>query len=479
VIAPSIEPVPARAPADPRRAAPVTAAAPPAALAVARRYRSWRIRVFAACWTMYATYYLCRANISVAVPELKKLLGGGQVTPQAELMVGWIMTGLLLAYGFGQLINGLLGDRFGPRRVATVGMAVSALMNLLFGLAASFPAFLGIWIVNGLFQATGAPSRIKVMANWFPPQRRGRMMGLLGTDYVVGNALSWLLSGWLVSSYGWRWVFLVPSAILAASAVHFWLRVRNAPEDVGLPTIEEQERGSGGHGSGGGKTGADGKPDGQGARATDDRHAGWGFVLRQALLNWRVWVVGLAYFGVDLFRYGFLAWSFDYLVSHGAPVGKAVLQILMLPLVGAVGIVSSGWLTDRLGGRRAPVISVMLLVAAGLAVVFRLLTTEGGGFLLPLVVLGGIGFFLYGPHLLMGATIAMDLGSRKASATASGVIDWLGYMGAAVAGVGTAWTKTHWGWNGAFALWVAAAALAGLLMLTLWNTRSRTDQEYL
>mgnify|MGYP000022349798 CR=1 FL=1 len=52
---------------------------------------------------------------------------------------------------------------------------------------------------------------------------------------------------------------------------------------------------------------------------------------------------------------------------------------------------------------------------------------------MPMILLGAIGFFLYGPHLLMGATIAMDLGSRKASATASGVIDCLGYMGAAVA----------------------------------------------
>jgi OPA family glycerol-3-phosphate transporter-like MFS transporter len=96
-----------------------------------------------------------------------------------------------------------------------------------------------------------------------------------------------------------------------------------------------------------------------------------------------------------------------------------------------------------------------------------------------MVLLGGIGFFLYGPHLLMGATIAMDLGSRKASATASGVIDWLGYMGAAVAGVGTAWAKNNWGWDGAFILWISAAVLAGLMMLTLWSYKTPQDQEFM
>ena len=59
----------------------------------------------------------------------------------------------------------------------------------------------------------------------------------------------------------------------------------------------------------------------------------------------------------------------------------------------------------------------MLFVAAALAWVFRSIPAEGH-MMLSLLVLGGIGFFLYGPHLLMGATIAMDLGSRKASATA-------------------------------------------------------------
>jgi len=414
---------------------------------------------------MYATYYIARANISVAVPELEKYLGGGEKTAASILLVGYILTGSKLAYGFGQLINGLLGDRFGPRRVASVGMALSAVANLLFGLAGSFPAFMGIWLANGLFQATGAPSRIKVLANWFSPHNRGRMMGFLGTDYVVGNVISWVLSGYLLVNYGWRWVFFVPAGIIALSALHFYLRVRNAPEDVGLPSIERFEKMKAG-------TALSDEPE-----AEEDSYAGWEFILKKAVLNRKVWIVGFAYFGVDLFRYGFLDWSFSYLMEQGAPVGKSIIKIIMLPLVGAVGIILSGWLTDRMEGRRAPVIAIMLFISAGLAWVFRILPQ--GEFALSLLVLGGIGFFLYGPHLLMGATIAMDLGSRKASATASGIIDWLGYMGAAVAGVGTAWVRSRWGWDGAFALWISAAILAGLLMMLLWNVKAEVDQEYM
>ena len=439
---------------------------------VSRQYRGWRFRVFFAAWSMYATFYLCRANISVAVPELQNLLGGGTATEKSILLVGAILTGTKLAYGFGQLINGLLGDRFGPRRVATVGMVISGCMNLAFGLAGSFPAFMGIWLVNGLAQATGAPSRIKMLANWFSPTQRGKMMGFLGTDYVVGNAVSWIMSGWLLTHYGWRAVFFVPSGIMAFSALHFWWRARNAPEDVGLPTIESYEKLLSGEADAEAELGP--PPEG------GDVHAGWDFVVKQALLNPKVWIVGFAYFGVDLFRYGFLDWSFAYLIDQGAPVGKAVLKIAMLPTVGALGIISSGWLTDKLGGRRAPVISVMLIISAILAGVFRYTSQAGdeGSMTISLVVLGGIGFFLYGPHLLMGATIAMDLGSRKASATASGVIDWLGYMGAAVAGIGTAWARNVWGWDGAFALWIGSAVLAAGLMLLLWNYKTDDSAEF-
>ncbi len=427
--------------------------------------RKWRIRVFIAAWTMYATYYLCRLNFSIAVPALKKFLGGGKVTPDSDMMVGTIMTALFLAYALGQVVNGLLGDRFGPRKVGTIGMVVSATMNLLFGLVGSFPAFVAIWAVNGFFQATGAPSRIKVLSNWFPPRERGKMMGFLGTDYVVGNAVSWLLAGWLLQNYGWRYVFIVPAFIFFASAAHFFFRVRNAPEEVGLPTIEELE---------GRKTGA--SPE---AGAGGDVHAGWGFVFRQTFMNPKVWIVAVAYFGVDLFRYGFLGWSFDYVIEHGAPVDKGVIKVVMVPFFGAAGIILSGWLSDRIGGRRGPVTAVMLFVVALLAWVFRLLPSGPGNFWLPLLTLAGIGFFLYGPHLIMGATLAMDLGSRKASATASGIIDAMGYLGAAVSGVGTAWAKRNWGWDGAFLLWISGALVAGVLMLLLWNYRVQEDREYL
>jgi sugar phosphate permease len=422
------------------------------------------VRVFFAAWSMYASYYLCRVNLSLAQPFIRDDL---HLTDQ---QMGWIATVLMVAYGVGQIINGLLGERVGPRRMATTGMLISALANVAFGLSFTVPALLACWAVNGYAQSTGAPMRIKVLANWFPPHDRGRMMGLLGTDGNVGNLLCWLLVGlWVLPMYGWRAAFFVPAGIFLMSALHFWWRVRNQPEDVGLPSIEAWEAmraAQPGGATGAATQAAGGEEDGD----------SWRYILKQSLGNPRVWLVGLAYFGVDLIRYGFMIWAPTFMVDQGAHVAKATLNMVMMPLAALPGIIVSGWITDRIGGRRAPVIAIMLFVLAGLAWAYPRI--PAGDVFLTMACMAAIGFFLYGPHLMMGATIAIDLGSRKASAAASGFIDALGYAGAAVAGFGTAYVKDAWGQGAAFWLWISGALFAGVLMLTLWNWKPPANRKY-
>ena len=426
--------------------------------------KRWRVRVFVTCWTMYASYYLARQNIAIAIPSLESEMG------LTKIEIGWITTGLFIAYSIGQLVHGIMGDRFGARKLGTIGMVVSGIANIFFGLAYTFPMFVSLWVISGFFQATGAPLRIKTIANWFPTKSRGKVMGFLGTDYMAGNVVCWLLSGWLVSELGWRYVFIVPGIIFLGSAVHFYFRIRNQPEDVGFPPLEELERLAEG-----GAPAQDGQA--TAAQEDDEGDVPMSFILKQSLGNFRVWIVGFAYFGVDLIRYGFMVWAPTYMFEQGAPISEAAYKSVMIPLVGSAGIIASGWLSDKIGGRRAPIISVMLFILCGLAVWYRYV--PAGDWIMTLILLGAIGFFLYGPHLLMGATIAMDLGSRKASAAASGVIDSMGYLGAALAGVGTAYIREAYGWDGAFILWISGGLFAALLILTLWKYKPPEDRMYM
>ena len=142
-------------------------------------------------------------------------------------------------YAVGQIINGTLGQRFGARRMMTVALVMASLTNLLFSFTSSFPAMLALWAINGYAQSAGWSLLVQVLSNWNTSKRRGTVMGLISTCYSVGNVMSWVLAGLLCESFGWRAAFWVPSLILMPMAVVFFLFLRNAPEDAGLPPVRD------------------------------------------------------------------------------------------------------------------------------------------------------------------------------------------------------------------------------------------------
>ncbi len=170
-------------------------------------FKYWRKRIFLTTWITYGTFYLCRVNLSIAVPGIMGEFG------YSKTAMGAIMTALLIAYAAGQFINGQMGDKFGARRLITLGIIASALLNIAFGFSPGITVMIAIWALNGYFQSMGWAPTVKTIANWFPPNMRGKMGGLLGSSYQIGNAFTWALSGFVVGLFGWRWAFWIPAAL--------------------------------------------------------------------------------------------------------------------------------------------------------------------------------------------------------------------------------------------------------------------------
>ena len=153
--------------------------------------------------------------MSIAIPGIMEEFG------YTKTIMGGVLAALFGAYAFGQFVNGQLGDKFGGRIMVSLGLILSALFNLLFGFSPTLTAMVVIWALNGYVQSMGWAPSVKTIANWFPRRMRGRIGGILGSSYQIGNALSWLLAGFLATYLDWRWLFYVPTIILAAAAVHW------------------------------------------------------------------------------------------------------------------------------------------------------------------------------------------------------------------------------------------------------------------
>ena len=424
-------------------------------------FGSWKIKMLLFAWITYASFYLIRVNYSVAIPMIQDEFG----FTKTEL--GLVATSLFFAYAIGQFINGQLGDKFKARRMIAFGLIFSVLLNILFGFSGIFlggMVFLWsiviIWGLNGYFQSMGWAPTVKTIANWFSKEERGKISGFVGTSYILGGAISTALAGAIAGvTSDWRWLFWAPAFICVIIAIHWYLRAKNAPEEIGLPTIEEIS-----------EQNVDRKD------TKEDHHIGFKETLLLVSKNKYIWLAGFTLFCLNIVRYGFMTWGVSIFHEQTGSIIYSAYKMVAFPLAGCTGAIFAGWFSDRyLSSRRAPIAAVMLFLLAIFCILFSV--TQDSHWAVGLIILLGIGFFTFGPHVLVVGAIPMDFGSRKAASSATGFIDGLGYIGAAITGVGSGFLADQFGWGAAFSFWIIGAAIGGILMLIMWNVKPK-KREY-
>jgi OPA family sugar phosphate sensor protein UhpC-like MFS transporter len=82
------------------------------------------------------------------------------------------------------------------------------------------------------------------------------------------------------------------------------------------------------------------------------------------------------------------------------------------------------------------------------------------------------GFLSYGPDTLLSGAAAQDVGETRAAATATGLIDGIGHLGAVVSPFLVIFVSEHYGWDRLFLIFAGTAFLSGLILLPLWNLRA-------
>ncbi len=438
----------------------------------------WRARIFVLTWVCYAAYYLTRKNYAVALPEIIKEFGWSKSD------VGIVVTAYLASYAVGQFVNGVLGDRLGARRLIALGFGLTAAMSIGLGMSGTIFMMTAFYGINGLAQSTGWPSVNKVMASWYPPEVRGRVMGWWGTNYAVGSALASGVSAFVMDQLGWRAAFYIPAAMSIGVGGLIVLLIRNKPEDVGLPFRDPVIDGA---------PVTDGAPviDGDGANAEepaqteqeqprssdppvqDDAKAGFAQTMK-LITDWRISVLGAAYFGIKFVRYAIDFWLPLYFVEQ-LSLGSAKAGYLMavFPLAGIAGPIFGGWLSDRIfDARRGPPSVLMMLGMCGCLLLLR---NVGADPTMLAVALFGIGFFLYGPDMLLSGTAAQDFGGRDGAATAAGFVNGCGSIGAAVQGMAVPMLAETYGWDAVFVSFIAVSLACAAIAALLWREKAAED----
>ena len=400
-------------------------------------------------WLTYGSFYFCRTNISAAIPGIQDEL---ELT---KTQIGLILGSLKIAYGIGQFINGQLAEKFSARKLLAVGMLTSALLNVIFGFGTALYFLVFIWAANGYFQALGWTPTMRVAANWFPWEKRGRAIGIIGTGYQFTAALTFVIAGFSVHLFGWRGALYVPAALFAASCLHMLFFLKESPT--------RSYAGSQG----------DSKADGEIGSAPNKRSIKQNIMI--TLSNPALWFLAVSLGLLNACRYGFLDWGITHLIeSQGGSVAKSALKYAVLPIGGIAGAYVSGWATDRFfSGRRAPVIAILLVMLGILTLVYSYAVEKGLG--LSVVILAFIGFTVYGPQVLLVGTAPVDLAKKGAAAAAVGFVNFMGYMGAFSGDVVTGSLVDNKGWQAGLYFWATCAFAAAVISAFLWKQTGRTQ----
>jgi sugar phosphate permease len=328
---------------------------------------------------------------------------------------------------------------------------------VIFGLGTGFYFLLFVWASNGFFQSLGWTPCVRVAANWVPVLGRGHAIGIIGTGYQITLGLTYLIAGQAAHRFGWQGALYVPAVLLALTGVFMLLCLRESPDDrpSGIDDL---------------------------VRVTPvtplQQRLTLGDVLYWTLTNPALWLLGVSLGLLNACRYGFLDWGVKHLMeTKKLQVDKATLQFFVIAVGAVAGSYLAGRATDRFfGGRRAPVICILLALLAGLAFAYDRAAQHGAVATMLLLVV--IGFCIYGPQVLLVGTAPADLARRGTSAAAAGFVNFLGYMGAASGDVVTGYFSApeRGGWQVVIYIWAGWALAAAAIMAMLWGKRGESAE---
>ena len=352
----------------------------------------------------YLFFYTGRQTFGFAIPGIQEELG------LSKTELGWASTALLWSYALGQSINGNLGDKYGGRRLMSLGAVSSCVLNWIVSFGTSFASLAFPWAINGYAQSMGWAPGSRVLSSWWPASERGKVYGAYvfaaGMASVLAFATSTLI---LEFDLGWRWIFRLPVLLLLVGGVTYYIVVRDRPEDLGFAPLAPEPQ----------------TPESQATDTNEPPDAETSWQRYQYVLsNQRFLMASLAIGFQNMARYGLLIWVPVHFLGEDWRTSDTKWVSLALPVGMAIGAMTSGWLADRFFRfNRSGVITIFLLLAAASSFGMYVLPRDH---ILAVPMLLLTGFFAYGPQSAFWA-LCPDLLGRERSGTGTGVMNTFAY----------------------------------------------------
>lgn len=286
----------------------------------------WKISVL--MWAAIAINYLDRANLSAATPAIMKQFH----LNTAEM--GIVLSSFFWSYMLFQIPSGWFADKVGQRISLAVAVGWWSVMTALTSAARGVTSLVGIRVLLGIGESGAYPSNSGVAAKWFPDKERGKVTAIFDSGSKVGTAIAMPLIVWLIAQFGWQASFVVSGAIGIIWMI-IWIWYYRDPEKHKYVNKAELSYIRDGQAK---KDGLD-----------KERALKWYQLFRYR----NIWAMCVGFFMLNYAIYFFITWFPTYLIqARGMALMKMGFVAMIPPIVGIIGELFGGWLTDYLYHRK-------------------------------------------------------------------------------------------------------------------------------
>ncbi|WP_221036424.1 glycerol-3-phosphate transporter [Borrelia miyamotoi] len=425
-------------------------------------YKNLRLQIFISIFIGYAGFYLTRKIFAFTIPELEK-------EGFSKSQLGIILSGVSIAYGFSKFIMGNVSDRSNPRYFLTLGLVLTAIITTIFGLfpwklidtTTAITLMFILMFTNGWIQGMGWPACGRTIVHWWSKKERGITVATWNLAHNIGGGTAGIISSWALLYFKeWQAILYVPSGIVIGIAIFVLMTLKDTPQSVGLPPIEEYKNDY---------------PDNYTEKAEEELNTKKIFV-KHVLNNKLLWYIAIANAFIYFIRYGILDWAPSYLsqVKHFSIKGSGWAYFLY-EFSAIPGTIICGWMSDKIFKGRRSETGIIFITATLITILIYWQLQEDNPTLI-MILLAIIGFLIYGPVMLIGLH-ALDLAPKKAAGTAAGFTGLFGYIGGSVAASAiTGFVLQYFNWDVYFYLLIVACIFAIIFIsLTLKQEKKIND----
>ncbi len=370
---------------------------------------------------------------------------------RSEIMAAWTIFFLIM--GVASPFVGRVVDRYGVRKVISIGSFIGGLGFVLLSLMSELWCFYIGYAVTGVgMAAMGTVPASAVVSKWFK-RRRGLAIGIMSSGIGVGGlALAPFIGAYLIPSFGWRMAYLVLALLMWVLIPLVLLVMKEKPADLGLC------------------------PDGAASTEVVDEVkatllVSQGLALKMALATSAFWLMATSFLLNGFCQGGISQNQVPYLQDVGFPVVTAVTALGVVGLGSAIGKFFFGWLCDLIPAKYACAIGLVLQMS-GLIILMNVGPASSVAILFLYAVSFGVGIGNWLPTMSVLTSANFGLTSYGAI---FGAMNFAQYLGSSAGPLMAAYlydnmNTYHW----AFLIFLALYVIAILAVLAVRRPKFRS-----